>query len=213
MVKRNILVIAAAAAAGVLAMATPAFANDYNPPFHQAADLPIVASDPDFLGNVDECDGAPTDQDLWHFVLPGSTSDFVQLNVTFNPGGPQVITDFGPPDDKHAFAFSAPGAQLTAASATVTHPDGTAHEEFFNLSHTCTGTSTTTTTTTTTTTSTTGTETTPGESSSEPGFPVTGTAVGGLVTAGLVLVLGGAGLIVALMARRRSDAAATDTTE
>jgi len=194
-------VVLALGTASVLAWATPALADNYNPPFNQAAQLPISAED--FLGDVDECEGAPDDQTLWHFVLPGSTSDFVELNVTFNPGGPQTITTFGPPDDKHAFAFSAIGAELTAASATASHTSGD-HAPFFNLSHTCIGEEVPP--SSPPPSSPPGeTSSPPGETSSPPGgagLPVTGAPLGGLIAVGLGLVAGGAAL---LYARRRRD--------
>ncbi|MBV7699651.1 LPXTG cell wall anchor domain-containing protein [Streptomyces sp. TRM70350] len=81
----------------------------------------------------DQCPGVPDGQDGWHFVLPGKSSDFVKLTVTFEPGGQQVVTDFGPPSDKHAYVWSLPGAELTSAVAEVRGGD----LELFNLSHTC----------------------------------------------------------------------------
>jgi LPXTG-motif cell wall-anchored protein len=81
----------------------------------------------------DQCPGIPEGQDGWHFVLPGNSSDFVKLTVTFEPGGQQVVTDFGPPSDKHAYVASQPGAELTSAVAEVRGGD----LELFNLSHTC----------------------------------------------------------------------------
>lgn len=80
-----------------------------------------------------QCPGVPDGQDGWHFVLPGNSSDFVKLTVTFEPGGQQVVTDFGPPSDKHAYVWSLPGAELTSAVAEVRGGD----LELFNLSHTC----------------------------------------------------------------------------
>lgn len=80
-----------------------------------------------------QCPGVPDGQDGWHFVLPGNSSDFVKLTVTFEPGGQQVVTDFGPPSDKHAYVWSLPGAELTSAVAEV-RGGGL---ELFNLSHTC----------------------------------------------------------------------------
>lgn len=81
----------------------------------------------------DQCPGIPEGQDGWHFVLPGNSTDFVKLTVTFEPGGQQVVTDFGPPSDKHAYVASQPGAELTSAVAEVRGGD----LELFNLSHTC----------------------------------------------------------------------------
>jgi LPXTG-motif cell wall-anchored protein len=196
----RVAVVLAVGAASVFAWSTPALADNYSPPFNQAAQLPISAED--FLGTPQECEDAPADKDLWHFVLPGNTSHFIQLTVTFNPGGVQVIDlPFGPPTDKHAFAFSEPGAELTAVSAIVDHDAGTAHEKFFNLSHTCTG----ETPPSSPPPSSPPASSPPGMSSSPPGggdLPVTGAPLGGLIAVGLGLVAGGAAL---LYARRRRD--------
>lgn len=86
-----------------------------------------------------ECAGIPADKDGWHFVLPGNVSDFVKLTVTFEEGGQQVITDFGPPSDKHAYVASEAGDTLTAVVAEITGGD----LKKFNLSHTCPATPTT----------------------------------------------------------------------
>ncbi|GKQ40050.1 LPXTG cell wall anchor domain-containing protein [Streptomyces sp. A012304] len=80
-----------------------------------------------------ECPGVPDGKDGWHFVLPGNSTDFVKLTVTFAPGGQQVVTDFGPPSDKHAYVWSSPGAELTSAVAEVRGGE----LRLFNLSHTC----------------------------------------------------------------------------
>ncbi|MFE9424467.1 hypothetical protein ACFYNO_16025 [Kitasatospora sp. NPDC006697] len=113
--------------------AQAASGSTYSPPFHQASDLPITAK-----GGGGDCPGIPSSQDGWNFVLPGSSTDFVSLTVTFQPGGTRTITSFGPPDDKHANVGSAPGAQLTGATAVVTGGS----VKFFNLSHMCPATST-----------------------------------------------------------------------
>ncbi|MFI1657791.1 LPXTG cell wall anchor domain-containing protein [Streptomyces sp. NPDC020472] len=90
-----------------------------------------------------ECpDTIPADKDGWHFVIPGGGVDFVKLTVTFEPGGEQVITSFGPPKDDHAYVASEAGAKLTSAVALV---DGEVKQGFFNLSHTCAAESGTTT--------------------------------------------------------------------
>ncbi len=80
-----------------------------------------------------ECAGIPADKDGWHFVLPGNVSHFVKLTVTFEEGGQQVITDFGPPSDKHAYVASEAGDTLTAVVAEITGGE----LKKFNLSHTC----------------------------------------------------------------------------
>ncbi|MFF8973227.1 LPXTG cell wall anchor domain-containing protein [Streptomyces sp. NPDC014995] len=81
----------------------------------------------------DECPGVPDGKDGWHFVLPGKEPEFVKLTVTFEPGGQQVLTSFGPPSDKHAYVWSLPGAELTSAVAEVRGGE----LDLFNLSHTC----------------------------------------------------------------------------
>lgn len=111
----------------------PAFAADstYTIPLHQQKDLPVTASSAPVPKETD-CP-VPAGMDGWHFVLPGNSSHFVKLTVTFQPGGQQVITSFGPPSDKHAYVASQPGAQLTSAVAEVNG----GQLDWFNLSHTC----------------------------------------------------------------------------
>lgn len=139
---RTIPAACALAAAGTLLLApaaAPAFAVDstYTVPLHQAKDLPITATSGG-VSHDGDCPGIPDSQDGWHFVLPGNSTTFVKLTVTFQPGGTQVITSFGPPSDKHAYVASQAGAQLTSASAQVTGGD----VNWFNLSHTCPASST-----------------------------------------------------------------------
>ncbi|MGK5531749.1 LPXTG cell wall anchor domain-containing protein [Streptomyces sp. URMC 129] len=134
--KLSILGTVAAAAVVLVAGATPALATEHEVGLHQEAQLPIVAVDPEFSQGED-CPPVAADQDGWHFVLPGNSTDFVELRVTFEPGGEVVVTTFGPPSDKHAYVASEPGAELVAAEATV---DGTAVD--FRLSHTCPATET-----------------------------------------------------------------------
>ncbi|GAA2131074.1 LPXTG cell wall anchor domain-containing protein [Streptomyces synnematoformans] len=125
--------VAAAAAASLLLSAPSALATDtYTVELRQ--ELPrTTATTSGGVPQEKECPGVPRDQDGWHFVLPGNSSEFVKLTVTFEPGGEQVITEFGPPSGKHANVASAPGAQLTSAVAEV---EG-GKLELFNLSHTC----------------------------------------------------------------------------
>ncbi|MFW6695565.1 LPXTG cell wall anchor domain-containing protein [Streptomyces sp. MAR4 CNX-425] len=125
--------VAATAAASLLLSAPAALATDtYTVELRQ--ELPRTTdSTAGGVPQEKECPGVPRDQDGWHFVLPGNSSEFVKLTVTFEPGGEQVITDFGPPSDKHANVASAPGAQLTSAVAEVEGGE----LELFNLSHTC----------------------------------------------------------------------------
>ncbi|WP_137988896.1 LPXTG cell wall anchor domain-containing protein [Streptomyces vilmorinianum] len=148
-----------AAMAGSLVLAPAASAAEV--PFHHEKDLPLTAAEFENEGN-EECPGIPDDKDGWHFVLPGKDADFTKLTVTFDNGTPLVITDFssfGNPEGKHAYVASAPGAELTAATAEI---DGEA--KFFNLSHTCPSSATPTPTPTTT-------ETTPEESPSSSESP------------------------------------------
>ncbi|MBW5483003.1 LPXTG cell wall anchor domain-containing protein [Streptomyces bambusae] len=115
-----------------LLVATPAFAADtYTIPLHQQ--VPLTAAG--FGSNEAKCASVPATQDGWHFIAPGNPKEisFVKLTVTFEPGGQQVITSFGPPDDNHAYVASAPGAKLTSAVAEVQG----GKLSWFNLSHTC----------------------------------------------------------------------------
>ncbi|MQA97764.1 MAG: hypothetical protein GEV11_25235 [Streptosporangiales bacterium] len=124
---------AATAATSAGARAPQAYQQVYTVPLHQST--PITAAD--YGNQEDVCADIPDSQDGWHFVLPGNDTDFVTLKVTFEPGGQQTINNFGPPNDKHAYVASEPGAQLTAAEAVVRTADGAERVEWFNLSHTC----------------------------------------------------------------------------
>ncbi|MGW6786903.1 hypothetical protein ACWF7Q_30030, partial [Streptomyces sp. NPDC054987] len=122
------------------ASAGPAFAADsYEVPLHQAKDLPIYAAQ--FKGKPGEtCASIPATKDGWHFIAPGSPNEvsFVKLTVKFEPGGEQVVTTFGPPNENHAYAASEPGAKLVSAVALVEGTTGGGKKlEWFNLSHTC----------------------------------------------------------------------------
>lgn len=97
-------------------------------------ELPVTAAEFADGKAAEECPGVPADKDGWHFILPGNTATFTKLTVTFEPGGEQEITVFGPPKDDHAYAVSEPGAELTAIKAEIT---GTVKHNKFNLSHTC----------------------------------------------------------------------------
>lgn len=136
MSSRSIARWGAVLAAPVLAVSaglSPASATaTYTVPLHQAKDLPITAAG--FDGeHKKNCADIPVTQDGWHFVLPTNSTDFVKLTVTFEPGGTVVVNKFGPPDDKHAYVASAPGAKLVSASAEVMGGE----VSWFNLSHTC----------------------------------------------------------------------------
>ncbi|MGR7003244.1 hypothetical protein ACU686_43515 [Yinghuangia aomiensis] len=122
-------------AGGVLAGLSPASATStYTINLHQTP--PITAAG--YGEHEAQCASIPASQDGWHFVLPGNTTDFVKLTVTFQPGGQVVVTNFGPPTDKHAYVASAPGATLVSASAEVIGGE----QRWFNLSHTCPATQT-----------------------------------------------------------------------
>lgn len=132
--------LSAVAAAAVLAVpaaaAHAAGSGDGTYTVQLRQDLPRTATTDDGGApqqDREECPGVPEGKDGWHFVLPGNSSDFVKLTVTFEPGGQQVVTSFGPPSDKHAYVASQPGAELTSAVAEVRGGD----LKLFNLSHTC----------------------------------------------------------------------------
>ncbi|MFF3593972.1 LPXTG cell wall anchor domain-containing protein [Kitasatospora indigofera] len=123
-----------AAAAGLLLLpaapsALASTGTTYTVPVHQT--VPVTAAG--FGEHETKCGSIGTDQDGWHFVLPGNSTDFVKLTVAFDNGTPQVVTVFGPPTTKHAYVASAPGAKLTSASAEVKGGE----VKWFNLSHTC----------------------------------------------------------------------------
>ncbi|MGW6913124.1 LPXTG cell wall anchor domain-containing protein [Kitasatospora sp. NPDC054939] len=129
---------AVVAASGLIAAPAvgPAFAADSSYTVQLRQKLPRTATTAD--GGApqqggEKCPGIPAGKDGWHFVLPGNDAHFVKLTVTFEPGGEQVVTTFGPPTDKHAYAASAPGAKLTSAVAQVRGGE----LDLFNLSHTC----------------------------------------------------------------------------
>ncbi|AVH97097.1 hypothetical protein GCM10010497_47530 [Streptomyces cinereoruber] len=174
-----------AAMAGSLVLAPAALAADGPKPLplHQVKDLPLTASE--FGTQEKVCGNVPTSQDGWHFVLPGSgkgdSAVFTELTVTFEPGGTQTVTVFGPPSDKHAYVASQPGAKLVSATAETSAP---VKQGWFNLSHTCpateTGGTTGGTTGETTTGGTTG-ETTTGGSTGET---TTGGTTGETTTGG-----------------------------
>ncbi|MER7623619.1 LPXTG cell wall anchor domain-containing protein [Streptomyces sp. NPDC126503] len=178
-----------AAMAGSLVLAPAASASDSttHPTLRQK--LPRTATTND--GGAPQkafgqCEDIPADQDGWHFVLPGNKGQFVELKVTFVPGGTKTITDFtysSNAEGKHAFVGSEAGATLEKVEATIT---GSVPHNKFNLSHTCpasakptpTGTPTTS-APTPTDTPTTGTPTgTPTTDAPTTGTPTTGTPSG-----------------------------------
>ncbi|MDY0813023.1 hypothetical protein [Kitasatospora purpeofusca] len=128
----RVALTAAAACLTAVSAGPVAFAvtgGTYTVPVHQ--DLPITAAG--FGEREATCGSIGANQDGWHFVLPGNSTDFVTLTVAFDNGAPQVVTTFGPPTTKHAYVGSAPGAKLTSASAEVKGGE----VRWFNLSHTC----------------------------------------------------------------------------
>lgn len=134
--RRRAAALPFAASLVLFAGAAPALADDHTYTVELRQDLPRTATSDN--GGVPQegregCPGIPEGKDGWHFVLPGNSSDFVTLTVTFEPGGRQVITAFGPPSDKHAYVASEAGAELVDVQAEV---EG-GSLELFNLSHTC----------------------------------------------------------------------------
>ncbi|WP_256341391.1 LPXTG cell wall anchor domain-containing protein [Streptomyces sp. TLI_105] len=161
--------------AGSLTLAPAAFASDGTHTYNLHQKTPIVASEAPHDG---DCPTIPADKDGWHFVIPTNDVNFTKLTVTFEPGGEQVLTTFGPPNDKHAYVASAPGAKLVSAVAEV---DGVIKQGWFNLSHTCVAESGTTTGGTTTGETTNG-GTTTGETTN--GGTTTGETTNGGTTTG-----------------------------
>ncbi|WP_426364292.1 LPXTG cell wall anchor domain-containing protein [Streptomyces sp. E-08] len=182
--RRSLIPAAAlvAAMAGSVILAPTAFASEgpktFTLPLHQPT--PIAASE---AGHDGDCKTIPATQDGWHFVIPGKGVEFTRLTVTFDGGAPIVITSFGPPDAKHAYVGSAPGAKLTSAVAEV---NGEVKQGWFNLSHTCLATETGGTTGEQTTGGTTGETTTGGSTTGETttGGSTTGETTTGETTTG-----------------------------
>lgn len=130
---------AGAAAVLGLAAASPAWAGttiSINP-----GNVPTTAAGHD----THDCDpnfgGGPfADRDVWVFVLPGQSGDFVSVTATFStPGGSvnlTIPTDGGAiVNDKgtsKAWIATSAGWTLTGATAAIT---GTGDK--FNLTHTC----------------------------------------------------------------------------
>lgn len=208
-----------AAAAACLAFSTPAWASTpigLNPDHadETAGGFEEQKCDDERFDNL------PADHDGWHFVLPDGDADFIKLELTFNNGGPDFIVkvpDAGDPypdyfynagdQVKHAYVFTPAGWTLVDGTAEI---DGTA--KFFNLSHTCAGTTPSNPPSnppnsespapSETPTSPGETPTSPGDKDDNGGLPVTGAAATTLALLGVALVGGGA-TMVAL--RRRRD--------
>ncbi|MGW7360011.1 LPXTG cell wall anchor domain-containing protein [Streptomyces sp. NPDC054802] len=122
----------------LVAGAAPAFATDDTSSPVLRQELPRTATDKGApqkeFGN---CADIPADKDGWHFVLPGggkNPATFVKLTVTFEKGGEQVLTSFGPPKDDHAYVASEAGDTLVSVVAEI---EGSVPQDKFNLSHTC----------------------------------------------------------------------------
>lgn len=134
--RRRAAALPFAASLLLFSAAAPAFADQGAYSVELRQELPRTATSD--MGGVPQegregCPGIPDGMDGWHFVLPGNSTDFVSLTVTFEPGGQQVLTEFGPPSGKHAYVASESGAELVAVEAEV---EG-GSLELFNLSHTC----------------------------------------------------------------------------
>lgn len=218
--------VAAAAAAGVVAFAAPAWAADSIS--INSGNVPTTAAG--FAGH--ECSanqgGGPyAGQDVWVFNLPGSSGageNFTSVTGTWTtPDGP--VTKTIPTDGgaivhigtSKAYLSTPAGWTLTGATATVT-----GNFTFFVLTHTCpasTGTPSPSTSTSSSPSASTSATPSPETSvSSTPGgtpsvspsptggLPVTGTAIGAVVATGAALLVLGGGLVFAYRRRSLVDA-------
>lgn len=147
---RRLAFAAVAAGLAVLAAAGPAAANstvNINP----GNILPggTLAGDPRVEHNCEIGGGPVAGQDIWVFVLPGKDAgDFVSVTAYFDTTGDGVAdthltipTDGGAllndgPQTPKAYIATPSGWRLTDATAVIS---GTA--SFFNLTHTCVGSS------------------------------------------------------------------------
>jgi LPXTG-motif cell wall-anchored protein len=226
---RRALVILAAAAAGVLLVASPAAADTdltLNPD-HQdetAAGFTQDCTAP-FSSNMTE--------DGWHFLWPKG-GDFTSLTATFTNGGAPFnvtvtstdvnnqsgngttwhgyIDDTGSGDFKHVYLFTQPGWTLVDATGTGVDGETTGDNlTQFNLSHTCAAKTSTPSPSPSASPSPTTSASPATSGSTDPGtpttpsddrLPTTGVALTGLVAAGIGLIAGGATL---LFLRRRRD--------
>jgi hypothetical protein len=92
----------------------------------------VGATNPGFQSG--ECPSSADGTWGWHFVLPGSDTDFVSISATFLHEG--TVTSFiSQPTAKHAYVFTHQADTLLGATAMVEGP-----QTWFNLSHVCTGT-------------------------------------------------------------------------
>ena len=213
--------VAAGAAAGILAFAAPAMANstiNINPGnVNNGAGTTAAGFD------SHECSetfgGGPyADKDVWVFNLPGNhdvVGDFVSVTATFDTGSGTVTKtikadggDIVFNGTSKAYIALDAGWKLTGASAEIT---GTA--DFFVLTHTCPASGTPSPSASPSSSPSAspseshGTSTSPSASPSTPGLPVTGTAVAGIVTTGVLLVGLGVGLVIMQRRRALTDAA------
>jgi hypothetical protein len=118
-----------------------------------------------------DCTGLPRPPQpgevAWHFMLPQSvqfgggtpTNVFNTLTVTFQTAGTVTLgalSDFGPPNNAHAYVFTPTDDTLLAGDANIgrliSAPPARSNDAQFNLSHTCASPDAPTTTTTSTTT-------------------------------------------------------------
>ncbi|HZN19692.1 MAG TPA: LPXTG cell wall anchor domain-containing protein [Micromonosporaceae bacterium] len=156
----------------------------------------------------------PDGYDAWHFVLPGNAgTGFLSLTVNFGANGSITVTADGggpnnsyirdDPHDQHAYVFTPAGWTLTGGTATVS---GTpAQGANFVLSHTCPGSGDGSSPSPTPSDGNGGSSSPPGNGGGGGGggggLPVTGTAVGAILVAGLGLL--GAGVVLLVVRRRR----------
>jgi len=204
----------ASALVGVTLLAGPSLAQANTTISINGGNVPTTASDYTHECSANQGGGPYADKDVWVFVLPGnhaSSGDFVSVTASFDTGGDGVADTVlhidadgggflnGGPATSKAYIATTAGWTLITASAVIT-----GEADFFNLTHTCpAGPSTSPSPSPSPSPSISGTPaTTSGSSTPDPGLPVTGTAVGGIVLAGAALIVGGFALI---LVRRRRD--------